>query len=259
MSELITFWVNNALGVLIVFFRIFGLFLLLPVFSHRVMSGIIKIIFSLALSFAIYPIVEEHIIIPSNSFLMLFILVIKESLIGFLMGFVVYVTFEAISLAAQFVGYQMGFGVVSLIDPQNQSQVSIMVPLHWWMAALIFILSDIHHEVISILVGSYSYDFSIVSFSGQPFINFITNLTSKLFTLTIQIGAPVGIIMLLSNFGIGVLGRLMPQMNILLFSFPITILLGIFAMYLISPDLIAFMETNLEEVSNEIMELFRTI
>jgi len=249
------------LGVLLVFFRMLGLFLLVPGFSHGAIPQPVKVLMALSLALVLNPVVSQFVHVPENSLAGYLACVISETAVGFLMGFIVYVTFEAISMGAQFVGYQMGLGTAGMMDPTHSEQVSAMVPLQAWVAILIFFVADMHHHVLLVFTESFRVTQGMTSgsFHDPAILRFFVGVTAKLFSLGVQLAAPITLMVLSCNVVIGMLSRMMPQMNILLFSFPITIMLGFAALYVVSPELLDCIESVLGEVSGELMTFIRVI
>jgi flagellar biosynthesis protein FliR len=262
MNQLYPQDASSYLSILIIFLRLLGLFLLVPGFSHQTIPNSVKMALALSLSLALYPMLSPVLPHVTNSLGDLALIAIRESAIGFLMGFAAYLTFEGIALGAQFVGYQMGFGTAGIIDPQNQAQVSILVPLHGWLMLMMFFLTDMHHNLLKLFVMSFEvtkgYLGTDVIVSPQLFQTFL-GLTTKLFILAIQMAAPFTLLILCCNVAVGVLSRLLPQMNILLFSFPITILLGFCGLYILAPDLLSHFELVLQGMTDDVINVLRTI
>ncbi|MCX6103665.1 MAG: flagellar biosynthetic protein FliR [Proteobacteria bacterium] len=248
------------LGVFTVFVRVLGFFMLVPGFSHKTIPVNIRILLCLSLSLAFYPIVKSSVGAIPGTWSGIVILVLKESGVGLLMGFICYITYEAIHLAAQIVGYQMGFGTAGLIDPQNQSNESLLVPLHSWLALLVLFTTDMHHHLLKLFLMSYvaTQKLQIESFSNIETFNLVVNVSGNLFALAIQMGAPFTLMILSCNLVMGVLSRLMPQLNVMLLSFPVTILLGFCGLYLLAPEILDFMANLLQEMGQNCVLLLRT-
>lgn len=248
------------LGVFTVFVRVLGFFMLVPGFSHKTIPVNIRILLCLSLSLAFYPIVKSSVGAIPGTWGGIVILVLKESGVGLLMGFICYITYEAIHLAAQIVGYQMGFGTAGLIDPQNQSNESLLVPLHSWLALLVLFTTDMHHHLLKLFLMSYvaTQKLQIESFSNIETFNLVVNVSGNLFALAIQMGAPFTLMILSCNLVMGVLSRLMPQLNVMLLSFPVTILLGFCGLYLLAPEILDFMANLLQEIGQNCVLLLRT-
>ncbi len=177
------------------------------------------------------------------------------------MGFAAYVTFEAIALASQFIGYQMGFGTSNLMDPHSDTQASVLVSLNGWIAMMVFFAADMHHEVLRLFVLSFQITKTLHEnlLTNPQLIQYIISLGTKLFAISVQVAAPFTFLVLACNVAIGVLSRMLPQMNVLLFSFPITISVGIIALYLLTPDLMNVMDSILGNMTSEMMTVLRTL
>ena len=249
------------LGVFIVFVRVLGFFLLVPGFSHKTVPVNVRVLLCLSLSLAFYPLVKNFIGIFPETWGGIFVLTIKESGVGLLMGFVCYLTYEAIHLAAQMVGYQMGFGTAGLIDPQNQSSESLLVPLHGWLAILIMFTTDLHHHLLKLFLMSYvaTQKIHLSSFTSVDVFRLLSTVSGNLFVLAIQMGAPFTLLILTCNAVMGVLSRLMPQLNVMLFSFPLTILLGFCALWLLAPEILEYLGNLLNLMGENCITLIRTL
>lgn len=227
----------SYLRVALIFLRMLGLFLLVPGFSHKAIPGTVKVLFALSFALVMFPILSPKLALLPTSTEGLVAVALRETVLGMLMGFVAYATFEGIHLAAQFIGYQLGFGTVGLIDPVNHAQVSPLVPLHGWIALLLFFATDLHHWVLQLFFSSFvvteSMDLGVLG--GMPLFNLLTATTADIFVIAIKMAAPFTLLVLASNAAIGILSRMLPQMQVLIFSFPITILLGLLALYWVTP------------------------
>ncbi len=250
----------SYLSVLQIFLRMLGLFLLMPGFSHNNIPPRVKILFSLVLSLALFPILKSQLAPLPESLAGLGGIALRESAVGLLMGFASYVTFEGVALASQFIGTQMGFGAAGIVDPINQSQTSILVALQGWLILMVFFFTDMHHKVLQLFVMSYdvtapiSHDFATTAVLAE-----FIRITGKIFIMAVQMAAPFTLLILATNVAVGVLSRMMPQMNIMLFSFPVTIMLGLCTIYFLAPDMLSYIENVLGEMLGDMSSLMRVV
>ena len=155
-------------------------------------------------------------------------LAVKELLVGIMIGFVFYSLFVGVQMAGAFVGFQIGFAIVNVIDPVTSQQISILAQFKFIMATLIFFLLDGHHMILQALVSSYQ----LVPI-GEAVFNFsihteIARLIIGIFVIAIKLAAPVMATLILTDVGLGVVSRTVPQMNIFIVGFPLKIALGLF-------------------------------
>lgn len=158
---------------------------------------------------------------------------LSELLLGMMLGFVVSLVFVAFQFAGQFIGYQMGFALVNVFDPQSQQQVSMIGQSLFVVAALAFLSLNLHHDVIGLWYQSYqvaplgAWDLSALSLAS------IVALGTDLFVLALKIAMPLLIFLLLTDLALGIVARVMPQMNVFFVSIPLKIVLGLFFLSLV--------------------------
>lgn len=249
------------LTIFMIFLRLLGFFILVPGFSHRSIPSSFKLLFAVIIALALFPVLRHRLLPVPMDVGGMALYAVRETAIGFLMGFVAFLTFEAIHLAAQFVGYQMGFGAVGLIDPVNHSSVSVLVPLTGWIALMVFFFTDMHHQLIRLFVYSFEITrpVSIGALAEVSVVKLFIQTSANLFVVAVKIAAPFTLLVLASNCGVGILSRLLPQMHMILFVFPVTIFLGMCTLYLLAPDLIDYFEEIMEQMGQDVLILLRTI
>jgi flagellar biosynthetic protein FliR len=217
-------------AILFAFFRISGLFAIAPLFSQRGIPTHLKVMLALTLSLIISPIIPLQGFAVPEHLIDVISLAVREMLVGVLIGFVFYSLFIAVQMAGAFIGFQMGFAIVNVIDPITSQQVSILAQFKFIMAMLIFFLLDGHHMMLQAIVSSYK----LVPL-GQAMFQFslhteIAKLITGIFVIAIKLGAPVMATLILTDVGLGVISRTVPQMNIFIVGFPLKIALGLFFM-----------------------------
>ena len=218
----------NLETVLFTFFRTSGLFLIAPMFSQKGIPHHVKIMFALTLSMVLSPIVQQQGFIVPLHLVDVLSLAAREMLVGVLIGFVFYSLFVGVQMAGAFVGFQAGFAIVNVIDPTTSQQVSILAQFKFIIAMLIFLMLDGHHMMLRALASSYQ----LIPL-GEAMFRFsvtedIARLVTGIFILAIKLAAPVMATLVLTDVGLGVISRTVPQMNIFIVGFPIKIALCLF-------------------------------
>ena len=149
---------------------------------------------------------------------------------GVVLGFAVLLLFMGIQFAGQLAGLQMGFGIVNVIDPQSQDQISIIGQFLNILAILLILSLDGHHIILNGLMAS----FDTVPLGGvvlkASIVQKMIVLTSELFTIAIKISAPILISLFLVSVAMGVLARTVPQMNVFIVGFPVQLAVGLFVL-----------------------------
>ena len=219
--------VKLILTYLIVLARVAGLVTFAPFWNISSVPKQIKIIMVLCLSFIITLLVGKNIALPSWDYLALFIVIIGEVVIGSLIGFIGQLTFSALDIATQIMATQLGFSLGNIINPTNRTQTSALGILAQMLALVIFLAINGHHWFLTATIKSF------VSFTPGAFslsidlMDKIIHLSAYAITMGLALAAPAMIILFATEILIALSGRVAPQLQILLISFPIKIMLGL--------------------------------
>lgn len=207
--------------------RVAPILFMMPLFGSKNIPNRLKAAMILVVSFILLPIVRvEPSSFPSEIFGFLFFL-FSEFMIGFLLGLSIRLIFAGIQLAGEFIGFQMGFGMANVMDPQSGTDNPLIAQFHYLFGLLIFLSIDGHHWFLKALVRSFDLlSPGEISFQKGLF-PFFMELCGKMFLTAIKVVAPVMVILILVQMAMGLVAKTVPQVNVLLSSFPLTISLGL--------------------------------
>jgi flagellar biosynthetic protein FliR len=226
---------------LLVFMRVSGLFLIVPIFGTRNVPVIFRIGLALFVSYLIIGFQALPVNVRLDTYTQLAFYALTELIIGFVLGFVALLAFSAISMAGQLIDTHLGFGLVHMLDPQSGMEVTLMGKFKNILAIIIFFTIDGHHKLISIVAGSFNYvpagnvriDTVITLGMIELFVNY--------FVLALTIAIPIIAASIIVEMVFGIIVRTVPQMNIFVLGIPIKIVIGLIALYLLIPVYVAFM------------------
>jgi flagellar biosynthetic protein FliR len=225
MNNLILMWQN----FLMVSIRTGCLLYFCPPWDSNYVPAFIRLFSILGLSLALTPLVSAYLPPFPATLSAGFFLVLRELLIGLGCGLAFRCLFAGIGMAGNLVSTQMGFGMATLLDPQTQAQNTILAELLVLMASLIFLVMDGHHAFLRLLARSFQevpIETSI-SLPGELFA-YVPNLGNLMFTLGVRLLAPVLALLFFAQLAIGLIGRAVPQIQVMMVSLPLTIALGLF-------------------------------
>ncbi len=213
---------------LLVLMRILGLLIAAPFFGSRATNTRWKISFGIILTLIVIPLLPvDHLPPGPHSIYSWLGMAFHEVFLGVFLGAVIQALFWAAQFAGQLVGVQMGFGVVAVLDPESGSQESLISQLLRWGLLLIFLVLDGHHMILSALFESFQrLPIGGVELSGLLRDDAI-RISGEVLILGLRMGAPVLAALLLAEVGLGVVARVVPQMNIFIVGFPLKIGVGI--------------------------------
>ena len=154
------------------------------------------------------------------------LLMMRETLLGLLMGSLLRFAFMGAQFAGQAIGVQMGLGAASLYDPGTKATVAVSGRLYYLMAILLFISLDMHHAFIE----DFGRSFRLLPLGeigpGPGAFYHWAGLSGRVLVLGLRLSLPVIGALLLLDVALGFMARLVPQMNIFLVGFPLKIALG---------------------------------
>ncbi len=255
LKEIMGFNYSQVQAFSLILSRFVGLFIAAPVVSNPNVPKLVKIGICIFLSIIVFPFVTlNH---EFNSSLSLATAILKEMAVGIFLGFFASLIFVAIQLAGQFIDYQMGLGIVNVIDPNSGVQVPLSGQFLYILGMLIFLAIGGHQLLIKGLIRS----FSVLPLGEVVFrrgITFLINDTfAKIIVIAFQISAPVVAAVFLAEMGYGIMSRAIPQMNILIVGLPLKIGLGGLFLFLMLPLFFWMMKREFFNIFMSIDNLFK--
>jgi flagellar biosynthetic protein FliR len=216
-------------GFILVLARVSPLFLLAPIFSSRMLPLRARAVAAVAISFGLAPLaLHGHKI--SFDAMTLAGLIGKELLIGLAYAFALAAVFAAVSVAGSFLDTAMGFSFGSLIDPITGNQSQVISQLYAMVGVLIFIAIDGDHWMIEGLARTYQ----LVPITKFPSVGALVGGANhafiSIFASAVELAGPVLLAVLLTDCAMGLVARVMPQLNVFAVGFPAKIAVGLLIM-----------------------------
>ena len=220
---------RQLVGFILVLARVSPMFVLAPIFSSRMVPARARGVLAVAISFGLAPLAMhgQHLTLDGMT---LAGLLGKELLVGLAYAFALAAVFAAISVAGTFLDTAIGFSYGSLIDPVTGTQSTILAQLYAMVGVLIFIALDGDHWMIEGLARTYQ----LMPMTKFPSISALVGGADKafvsIFASAIELAAPVMLAALLTDCALGLVARVMPQLNVFSVAFPAKIAVGLLVM-----------------------------
>ncbi|WP_175989011.1 flagellar biosynthetic protein FliR [Bacillus sp. Marseille-Q1617] len=218
---------------LLVFVRVSAFFVTMPLFSYRNIPAQHRIAFSLVLSWVMYYTVESKAFEINGQY---FLLVMKEAMVGLLIGFVAYMIISAIQIAGGFIDFQMGFAIANVIDPQTGAQSPLMGQYLYTFALLLLLALNGHHLILDGIFYSYQLipiDSPWIPFGDEVLIDYIVKAFNSMFIIAFQMSIPVVATLFLVDVALGIVARTVPQLNVFVVGFPIKIAVSFIVLFIV--------------------------
>jgi flagellar biosynthetic protein FliR len=212
-------------GLLTIAVRLSGLMLFAPFFGSIVIPTRIKAVLVLALTLLLFPTVGQEI--GAHQLADWPMLVFTEFLIGVGMGIATNIVFEAVQLTGQVLSIQMGYSLINILDPQTQVDTTVVALFYQSIVMLLFLRMDVHYWLLRAIGNSYLYLPPGTAHFSSLFTLAILKTGGQVFSLGIQIAAPVLSATLVADIVLGLLGKASPQMPLMLLGPAVKSLLGL--------------------------------
>jgi len=253
MTVNISFLPSLAAVFLLMFARLGTMAMLMPGLGERGVPTRVRLVIAVVLTLVLMPIYRETYTVDlAGGFAPILGVLIQEVLIGAVLGLTARLALSALVIAGTVVAYQLGLGFSMAIDPtQDQQSVLISNFLAILGVALIF-ATDMHHLAIGALDESYTLFKPGSVLPTGDIAELMVTTVSGAFRVGVQLAAPFLVFGILFNVGLGVLARLMPQLQVFFLGLPASILLG-FAILMILLGVL--MNTFLQYLGSVLSEL----
>lgn len=217
-----------ALGAafMLVFARIGAMVMLLPGFGEGYVPVRVKLAIALLLTFIILPLHRAAYHVDMQSVAPLAVLLVHEIIIGVVLGATARVTLAALHVAGSVIAQQLGLGFVTSVDPTQGQQGALMGNFLTLLGIALLFATDTHYLVIAALNDSYKIFSPGELMPSGDVAALATRAFAGAFKIGLQLSAPFLVFGLVFNIGLGVLARLMPQMQVYFVGVPLSIFIG---------------------------------
>lgn len=251
----ISFLPALAAAFVLMFARIGTMVMLLPGIGEVAVPVRVRLMVALALTAVLFPLHRNAFAVDLRSFGPMLQLLGQELLVGGVLGMTVRLAVSALQIAGNIVAQQLGLGFVTAVDPTQGQQAAIVGNFLAVLGLTLLFATDLHHLLIAALHDSYA----LFRPGEIPLTGDVAALTTRTvaaaFRIGVQLSAPFIVFGLLFNFGLGVLSRLMPQMQVFFIALPLSILAGFLVLIAVIGVLMSVYLGYLEGVLRELAPL----
>jgi flagellar biosynthetic protein FliR len=205
--------------------RVGMLMVFAPFFGSQAIPARIKIGLTVCLTFVLFPVAPANRIQAAGANWIQALL--GEAAVGLLMGLAVQFVFEGVQFAGQILGFQLGYSLENIIDPQTQVDTPVLAVFQQTVAILIFLQLGIHRWLLRSLAQSFEY-LPPGTIGGIPTAAAgLVQAAGRMMVIGAQMAAPVLVATMLTDVALGFIGRAAPQLPVMLVGISIKHLLGV--------------------------------
>lgn len=212
-------------ALLLIGVRLSGLMLFAPFFGSTAVPARVKAMLVITLTALLYPMLSDKM--PQISISQWPMMAFTELLIGTAMGVATNVVFDGVQMAGQVLSVQMGYSLVSILDPQTLAESTVVATFHQTIAMLIFLRLNVHFWILRALTRSFDYLPPASGHFQGAFVAAALEAGASVFTIGVQIAAPVLSATLFADIALGLLGKASSQLPLMLLGPAVKSVLGL--------------------------------
>jgi flagellar biosynthesis protein FliR len=219
----------NLFAALLVFARVGAAMMLMPGFGEAYVPPRYRLLLALLLSAVLTPVLAPLLPQSPDRPLRLAVLLGGELVAGFFIGTVARIIISALETTGSVVSLQLGLSAAQIFNPLAATQGAVTSALYSALGVLLIFLTDLHHLLLRAIVDSYA----LIAPGTMPVAGdlsaTVAHVVSGSFRLAIELSAPFILLGVVFSVGLGLISRLVPQLQILFVTQPLQILGGLVA------------------------------
>lgn len=216
-------WTHFLAAMTLVMVRVSGIMVFAPVFSSSAIPMRVKAVFVIVVSFLLAPVVSA---LPMAHAQLGVEAIIGELGVGMLFGLALSLLNEMLMFAGQLLGFQFSFSLVNLLDPNTNIQTPLMAQMFSLLGILVILGAGLHRILLLALIRSFR-DAPVGSVVFGPHVGLeLVRAMSGVFFAALQLAAPVIAATLLVEVVVSVVGKLSPELPVMIIAVPAKTLVG---------------------------------
>lgn len=232
-----TFTFGNISGMLtiymLVFARVGAMLSLLPALGDMGVPPRVRLSLALAVSIAMTPVVAHLYTNIPEAPMAFGLLIAQEVTCGVVIGAIARLIMSALQVAGYLIATQTGLAYAQTIDPTMGVQGAILGTFFSLLGTVMIFATNLHHLAIGAIEGSYRMLPPGGTFPTGDLAELAIRYTTGAFLMGLELSAPFVVFGFVVTAAIGLLARLMPQLQVFFISMPINILAGFLIMMLL--------------------------
>ena len=218
---------------LLIFVRTTCFIYIAPFFGMGNTPNRVKIGLGFFVSFLIYSSMTPHDTVVYQTLFGYAIIVMKEAVTGLIIGFGTNICTSIVALAGSIIDMEIGFSMVSVMDPATKEQTSITGVFYQYVVMLMLIVSGMYQYILMAFIESYQLiPINGAVFHSEKLLNVMLDFLKDYISIGFRICLPVFAVVLLLDAVLGILAKVSPQLNMFAVGMQLKVLTGLVILFL---------------------------
>lgn len=248
MSMLQRLVTAEVFALLLVFARVGSAMVLLPGIGENYVSPRVRLLLAGAVTILVTPVLAPRLPAQPGSPALLGVLIGGEVGIGLFIGSVARLMIATLETAGTLISFQIGLATASVFNPLLSDQGSLTSVLISIAGMVLLFQTDMHHLMLRGVVDSYTLFVPGALPPIGDFTEMISRTMSRSFAIALQLASPFLVVSLMLYVALGLISRLMPQLQIFFVALPLQIALGFLLLVLTFSTLMLWFLNNFAAV-----------
>jgi flagellar biosynthesis protein FliR len=205
--------------------RVGALMMTAPIFGPRSAPIQARALLAFAMAIIITPLHASQAPVDMRNIMAFSHFVLNETLIGLLLGLGLMILLSGIQLTGQIISQLGGTALAEGYDVMSEESLPVYSQLFYFLTLTMFVLLGGHRLLIEATLDTYEWLPPGRAMIGESYVSAMTTLMGQSFRLGIRAAAPAMAALLLATLILGLIGRTLPQINILVVGFSVNALL----------------------------------
>ena len=225
---------ETAYLYLLIFARVGTMLMLIPALGEQVIPARMRLSFALVFGLVLYPMISPSLPRLPGDMVQVIVLLAHELAIGLILGGMARIVVMGTQVAGSVIAFQTGLSVAQAADPTNGGiQGAIIGSFLSFLGITLIFATDLHHVALAAIYDSYMIFSPTDPLMFGDVAQMAIEVVASAFVIGVQMAAPFIVFGLVFYLGVGILGRLMPQLQVFFIAMPATIMVGLILLALL--------------------------
>ena len=250
--------IEGISAYILVFCRMGGMIFFNPLLSRKNIPSQVKTTLVLGITLLITPALSKEVPADLTDFIFIWMMV-KELLVGFVFGTVFQFFYYMLFAAGDIIDMGFGLSMAKAFDPGVNIQMSMSGNIFQILFIVYFFITNSHLVFIRLMTSSYQLVGIGAATFGADMAEFMLTLFSSVFLLSMQLAFPFIAAAFILEISMGILMKLIPQINVFSIHFQFKVMLGLLLLFLFAEPVSTFIRHYIDIMFQSMNQLLKLI
>jgi len=241
--------------------RVSGWVRAVPIYGTPEVPMQVRGLLAVALAVLVTPTQMDMVVDDPGSLTNYLIVLASELFIGLILGLGVAILFSGVQMAGQLVAQASGMAMANVIDPSSGEEIPELARVLFWVTIAVYVTLGGHRIVMAGLLNTFAA-MPLGSGLAPPSLDAIVQtlqiLVGQSFSLGVRAAGPLLASLLLATLVVALIGRTLPQLNVMVLGFGLNSVLTFGVLALSIGAAVWVFQDELAATVDLLMEAFQT-